>query len=509
MKHAWVMLLAMCVLCASAWARLGESPVQVAQLPGPTAGSEHHGWLVLPIVGGRGTLYHLPEDSAPGSIRMARLLARTPTNIAADGDGLVMVFAPEAGAGRQSVRPVRRINTQLVRAGWYVYSDPLPEPPLPGEGILAGFAGSDAGPIALFRAVETGEGKPVGSLVRLRRGQWQPMNMPLDLEPAHAWTLVTLGSSLTIIERANAGPARVWSGMPDDDGSIGWSRREVEIGSTATIVSAAGQIVVQNRTSDGVLVQSVLRGEHVMERGRVTDVPSSALVAPVGERINYVWEPGSSSLRLLTKVVTVEGVVLHSGSALAGSPVSSGEVQVLALLLSSLAATVVLFLMKSERGQRVPALPTGTALAEPSRRLLAAAVDVLPGLLLAGTIWGRTGTIIGEPAASAGIWPLLVVGTVTMLHTGLGEWRWGRTLGKAMLGCRTVQLDGSRLSAWQAWGRSLVKVLCPAVALWIVLSPYAVHFWSLGTIVVLDDEPTPGGGADDGEGTGRSGSAGS
>ena len=447
----------------------------------PIAGGRLHAWFALhspssPVTTDC-TLYHIPADAEPGAARVVRQLPQTPVDIAVTGDSAVLVYASQPG----HPRPVRQITATRVRARWYVYSNPVPVAPLPREGSFLGFIGHESGPIALMRTDE--HRRPV--LLRLVRGQWQSLASPLALDADNVWTLVALGPAIAIIEQSpQSPPATLWLGRPDPDGAVAWERRSMSIDANDEPFGTDAQLISLSRSREGILGVQLHRGGAPVTITTFTDIPSSAVAVPLGDRITFAWEPAAPSLRLMTRAITLSGLVLHDGFAPLNNPVSSGEIQVLAAALGSLVLTVMIFLLKPDRGASVVTLPPGASLAEPSRRLLATAIDLIPGLLLASTIWGNAET--PTQFADVGILPLAVVAGVTVFHAAIAEAIFGRSLGKAVLGCRTVSLDGHRPKWSQAIGRNLTKVLCPGLVVFVIANPFVPHPGAMGTVVILD-----------------------
>jgi len=446
----------------------------------PIGGGRHHAWFALPSEprpSSSCTLYHIPADADPGSARIVSVLPQTPVDIATDGDSAVLVYASPPGRPR----PVRQITATRLRPKWYVYTQPVPMPPLPGENSFLSFIGHDTGPIALLRTDD--HDRPL--ILRLVRQEWQPLAAPLGLDHSARWSLLPLGPVLGMMEyRDNGQPATLWLGHPDPDGAVAWEKSDTVIEPAAEVISVHAQLVSLKRSREGILSLNLLRGSNSVPLTSLNDIPSAAISVPLGDRIVLAWEPPSPSMRLMTCVVTLSGTVLHNGFAPLNNPVSAGEIQVLGAVLSSLVLTVLIFLLKPDRGASVITLPPGASLAEPSRRLLSTAIDLIPGLLLASTIWSDADSATNF--ADVGIIPLAVVAGVTVLHTTLAESIFGRTLGKAVLGCRTVTLDGHKPRWSQSLGRNLTKVLCPALVIFVIANPFVSHPGAMGTVVIID-----------------------
>ncbi len=148
--------------------------------------------------------------------------------------------------------------------------------------------------------------------------------------------------------------------------------------------------------------------------------------------------------------------------------------------------------------------PTPDARPEPAglgRRLLAGLIDIGIGWLLAGIVVYaavpeiENETLTTSQEESVGIAMLIAV-SVWVNYMVFAEWRYGRTLGKVVMGTRVSRLDGGRLS----WNGSLLRNLLrlpDLLAIWVTV-PGSEHGQRLGdraakTVVVRSrEEPRPG-----------------
>ena len=150
-------------------------------------------------------------------------------------------------------------------------------------------------------------------------------------------------------------------------------------------------------------------------------------------------------------------------------------------------------------GPPVPALePEPASL---GRRLLAGLIDAGAGWLLVGiAVYAavpeiETESLTTSQEESAGIATLIAV-SVWINYLVFAEWRYGRTLGKAVLGIKVVRLDGAPLS----WNRALVRNLLrlPDLLAIFFMVPSSEHRQRLGdraagTVVLrAREEATPG-----------------
>jgi len=110
--------------------------------------------------------------------------------------------------------------------------------------------------------------------------------------------------------------------------------------------------------------------------------------------------------------------------------------------------------------------PGGSLEPEPAglgRRLLAGLIDLGIGWLLVGiAVYAavpeiENETLTSSQEESAGIATLVAL-SVWVNYLVFGEWRYGRTIGKAALGIKVVPLDGSKLTWNAALARNLLRL---------------------------------------------------
>jgi uncharacterized protein len=110
--------------------------------------------------------------------------------------------------------------------------------------------------------------------------------------------------------------------------------------------------------------------------------------------------------------------------------------------------------------------PGGTVTPEPAslgRRLLAGLIDLGIGWLLVGiAVYAavpeiENETLTNSQEQSVGIATLIAI-SVWVNYLIFAEWRYGRTIGKAVLGIKVVRLDGSDLSWNAAVARNLLRL---------------------------------------------------
>ena len=117
-------------------------------------------------------------------------------------------------------------------------------------------------------------------------------------------------------------------------------------------------------------------------------------------------------------------------------PVSTQDVQLLALLLASTLLTAIVFVMRSESAASgAIRFPPDAALAPPGRRTIATLLDAAPAVGVVLGVGVARGTPLAEAwdAASEDAVASLLLGMLVMFaHGVVGESLFGRTLGKAL-----------------------------------------------------------------------------
>jgi len=490
-------------------AEAGSAPESEWRLRG--AGSERRGWLLLPSdmgaagPGQAGLLYHLPTEAPPGTVRRApgHAVAEPPLALAAFADQITLVFpAPpannEAEAGSDRNRPVRSVRVAGRDASGTFRFEPVGRlrvlPSLPSDAPLLGFAHAEPGPAALLGS----DGATRVQLLVLDDGAWRESPLPPNLRFQRI-DMLTLDARLALVTIGDSGSAALWRRTRAEDGSSKWASEPIAAPPpTARLLGVGGQIVtLSQRTNDGQIDVGLLSGETVRPLARVDGVPEAHAGFVVGEDVAIAWVDEEADGRLrLAMVSSVTGRIVYQGFARVAAPVSAEDLRFLALLLGAVMLGVLVFVLRPESLARATHPPPGFAPAEPGRRLVAAAVDLLAGGLASAAIWNAP---LGETLNPAYIFllqgggaaPVLTTIGVTFLHSVPAEWRTGRTLGKFLTGSRTVRIDGARPALWQAAARTAIKLAAPPLTALLLLDPLRRHPGDViaATLVVIPAPP--------------------
>ncbi len=500
-------------------------------LPASGGGGEH-GWFALPGQAGLTfpTLYHLPPGAEPGTVRGGPRLMDLPEALASWGDRVVLVMPRErvdpapspsaerdrpAVAGRNDpparlIRRVQSIRVAKSAAGsmWEYLPrgrEPIALPSLPGRGELRALAMHDDTLFALLQgapadAVEVGfDGPRRDVLLALNEGarEWATITLPNDWSQERPATIVLVNEHLVLVQSDRSW--RVSAGAVASGGAT-WT----DAGPGApvlgeTLASSGSSLVAARAEPERITVELIRDGGRIPLSVIEHSVEQFAIVGGA-EAITVVWRGEGDATRLRATVISaISGDVLFDDYARTNPVVSGREIQSLALLVGALMLTILVFVLRPEEalGGAVN-MPDGFALAAPMRRVVAVLLDLLPMLTLCAYAFGVSAGAMVEAAAlsdesttraaaALGLGFLL-----TGLHSTLGEWLFGRTIGKAILRCRTITVRGERPRLWQAALRNFVKLLFPPFALFLFLDVRRRHPGDLVTgTVVLQKHGTP------------------
>lgn len=504
-----------------------------------SGGGGEHGWFALPGQAGLTfpALYHLPPGAEPGTVRGGPRLVHFPEAIASWGDRVVLVMPRErvdpaqtrgaegdrpevAGRNDPPARLIRRVQSLRVArspAGsmWEYLPrgrEPIAMPSLPGRGELRGLAMHRDALFALIQgapadAVEVGfDGPRRDVLLVLIEGapEWSTKPLPPDWSPERPASIVLLNEHVIVIQgrrswRADAN--ELASGEPSwlDAGLAAPAHDE-------TLASSGSSLVAARAERDRIVVELIREGVRI-PLGVVEHRVEQFAIVGGAEAITVVWRGEGDAARLHATVISaISGDVLFDDFARTNAVVSGREIQSLALLVGALMLTILVFVLRPEEalGGAV-VMPDGFALAAPMRRVVAVLLDLLPMLTLCAYAFGVSAGAMLEAAAlsdesttraaaALGLGFLL-----TGVHSTLGEWLFGRTLGKAIVRCRTITVRGERPRLWQAALRNLVKLLFPPFALFLFLDLRRRHPGDLvaGTAVLQRHAASDVPGSDD------------
>lgn len=503
-----------------------ETPARLEAAPERVAAWERTLYLVFP-----------PEPTRPGE-RQRRVLTITATPTALGGGGV----------GGWEFDTTGRLNALAS---------------IPGDAPLLGLAGSPRGPAALL--VDEASG---GVELHLLSGaEWREVDLPdplregPSLASVEAPILVSLRDGLGVLVRDPEGPG-LWQALLSGPGAadaaepVAWTWVSLPLGGegqapfpVGPVFAIAGRLVFVQPGDDqggegarrgGALTVWSISAQDGRAIARVPDAPPGVALAPLDQSDRLIvfglrpdesdaaraaarrpLPPGASPPKprydySILEISAATGRVLYSGEPTSSPPLSPAEFRVLVLLLLGVTVVILVFVLRptGPGGRGAPLiLPPRTMLAEPGRRLAAALIDLAPALLLASRLTGVSLAETFSPAGALAVGDALALAldalAIAFAHTAAAEALFGRSLGKALVGCEVVRVviaragpDGElaaiarRPGFWRAAVRSLAKWTLAPAALAGIGGPDRRHLGDTmtGTVVIVrlhPDEPAP------------------
>lgn len=427
------------------------------------------------------------EGGEPPHVHVMYELGERPMAWASTPDAIVMVFGATVSQDTASVHPVRRVR--MTRDVWGVVSPGALEPMTP----IPAFAGRAAVALAgedVF--VLAGIGAAGKELLRHDGNAW--VSLASDVVGGRAWdgvigwgraaALTWADGAEVIVQPVGGGGEAVEPMRATTTGPV----RVLTVGRQVVAYSTPPALAGAPYRAEARLW--LVRPEQLVEVATIGDVLAGSQALAWSDEGLILVAIAPSGMEMDVAVVDLAGRVGYRGAIKAATVLASAELQVLLLMLGSVGLTVALYVLRRESSVHAPThFPTGMALADALRRLMAATIDGSAALVVVALLWPGDVNVMTAPLQAVvtklGVWPLLGAMGLAALHMGVAEAAFGTTMGKALLGCRTVDRFGRGVGAGRAFARSAAKAVCPLLALFVMANPTLPHPGAFGTYTVL------------------------
>ena len=471
--------------------------------------TQTHGWAIYTNAEDEVFLVHLPprdEDqqsqyeilpAQPGELHAVRPLNKMPESITAIGDRIVLVF-PMTSTVDGRVRRVfsgRAIpNLAGMQWGFFPANRLDANPALEQPGELVDVTSTTESVYALLHDDDQ------YTLMMMSGSSWGPVELPAvedGIDPQ--WSIHAVGNELLAMRRSGNQDVELWS-LAQDHSS--WTRMEWDIpnsfDSSTVVLNGTKDLLLVDWDSDKNAVVRLWSDSGVFTVAQNIEIPEDVSLARF-ESMNRVvglavadsttneldqvddGESGSNSILQVWEIDLSDGSVLHAGEPVVTVPVSAAEFRFLIgmMLLIMVGVLVLVILPESPNSMDIP---TGFALADPGRRMLATMLDLILVAALIGQVFDVqvieiiTLSVIVRTDTSWMVIPsMLVFGIVTM---SLFEWLLGATPGKFFMGIRVVRARSGpmqRIPLWAAIVRNIIKWILPPVAAMALIDPQMLH----------------------------------
>lgn len=470
------------------------------------------------------------RGAADGTLRRAASLSVEPVAMAAFGEDVYIAAddGDEQGQASRRVWTLRAVNTGVGDLWSYEPSDGLRSlRSLPADGRLVGMAASAAGLVAILTADSPASRVRV---LLLNRGEWRELSTPRTLDNWGArLRCVPMRDGFTLIAPDDSGSARTWSASLRDSGEqspvIAWSEgvlardRSLPTGpSPVEFVSAGGRMISIAPAGPGVRVLSGVDAGGSTTLARLEGLEPDAAIAPLESqgRLVVAWTRAQGEPRrpgeppLSGRVVEMielsanTGRVLYDAPSRADGPVTPGDLGLLGLVLIVAMGVALVLVIRGGEETEI-SLPPGMALADPGRRMVASLIDGLIALVVASRLRGTPLLELVSPSnfvTGELVW-VLAIGIIAGAALGvIFEFLSGRSIGKALAGCRVIRAtptgEPARASLWQVLLRNAMKWALPPLSMLALVEPSRRSRVDLltRTAVVVEydpdaDEPEP------------------
>lgn len=485
---------------------------------------ESHGWIIVPTPRATAVIHVPPRspiqvgggktiETPPRGVHHVAELRESPEAVAAWDRRAYLLFAqPQSQAEPQ---PRRLLTVSVFPAplgtGWGADSGErlTALPPLEAQGRLIGFVGTRFGPSALlYDRASAGPDGPLRLLVLVDHQAWREVPIPSEVLDAArpglsarsdlGWVqLLPHANGVSLFVRSDV-RCGLWAAdvtfVPDESSRVDaqwrWAPLAREAGSPDARIGplhiCGGHVTYARRLGDGAISIRQMTSDKEIEIRRLSAPTGIFGIVPLDASARLaVFTQTSDERRAarsshaaydVTEISAHTGRVLAQGPVGGASPVSRRFYQGVAVALFVLATVALIVLIRPRGDPGVVALPTGVAIAPPMARIIAGMLDFATAFLLVrGLLENFTpGLVLFTLELGMAAYILLVL-TMGFIHATIGEAIFGRSIGKALTGCRVISVrDASDQAAkgpslGAAILRNLVRWFFPPLA-WTFMS---------------------------------------
>ena len=500
---------ALCVVFVAWLAPAGVAqPSRMWVAAGSDAGDEAtrspavtHLWVLEQTGDDKFTLLHRHSHDKPGDLYHAF-----------DGQGRILAAAAH-GRKLYCVYASRSVQSLEFQA------PPPPQPPifrsvqlpgLPPEARVIDLAAGPAGPVALVHAPASAADPAARAevepkVLRLAGLQWEEEVLPAGLDPSAPMRLIALDDLRGSLLLTVLSP----SGMTlHRSGAAGWTQQKYPVSAgqehqvLALTHSGAMNVLLARLRPDSLdrAIELLL-----LRSGAATRLPAELPIAPdaqwwavPSEHGLLVLTTGDPGSYRMTSVSFPEGQA-SDWATLSRTEDRPTEVDLFTMVVVAavVIGTLVLLLSGKRKAEpNLPRLPPGTQPAA-LNRVAAAAVDFAPGLAVSMIYFGLhdptevVGRLIQRPGQSRELLAPLLAIVLHVAHTTATELFTASTIGKAICGCRVVNLSGGPPHVWQVLTRNAFKVLEMAMPFFLFLPLMSPTLQRLGDLIARTVVVTP------------------
>lgn len=451
----------------------------------PAVAAQGAGYFCLPTPPLGTAVMEVPADAPAGTIRRAITIGTEPLLLAWGGERLVMIHTNTGGRiDAPRSWPVREVHLSAAAI------DPSAVAALPPLRIIGSPTDVAVADSEIIVLTEFAAARELWTLRRAAADGWSRCEPPAGFDSSRPAQLLTTAGVVAVYQEAEP-PTRgtLWR---RERGA--WMPSELPPTARAELHESAGQLVAVRREVHGSTTLFLISGASIIETASMPPPTGDRWIVPIATGLAMIDSTGPHDLpRLKYRLISPAGTILFDGWASTERALSRPAMTLMLLALLSVFSGALAFVFRpQEARQGAIALPPNSALAGPVRRSLAGIIDA--GVAWAVAAWGRDvplAALIEMPRDPGGdpVITLALALTVAVLTSCILEATLGRSIGKAITGCRVVSASGHRITIAQAFARNAVRFLCPPLGMaWMLAGPAAPP-GLFGTAVIIDLEP--------------------
>jgi len=454
-----------------------------------------HLWFVKQPIGTSGsaafyTIQHHASPMSPATFGTAVSVKHQPEAIIAVDSRLFLIF-PSSNNTLRSVVTIKATSYDTALERWrYQPSDSVQTlPGLPAGGqIIATVSLRSQYPCVLIKG-ETGL-----TLYQYDATDWIEKTLPADLNPDQSSHLFG-GSHLRIL---SSNILHEWG--PDTEQ---WTTRSIDIDPskiTQTTLWNDHPVFVETTTvnTKPVMVLSYLSRESITKLGSFPDQSIHEKLIPLGDTLVLIEQKKTDDPISLSLLDYTSGQFSESKPLTRPRSPGQNEFGPFILIIGLVLAALIMFLSRPDPTRVQITLPPGTLLAEPSKRLTAVIIDLIPaGFVVMLLMQVPFNELIRSPLVGRDfndVAPPLAMIILCVIHSTISEIIWGRTLGKMLLDCRVLAINGQSPNAVSIIIRNLMKCIAmvvPPLVLFVYLNPARQRLGDQVARTVVINDPIP------------------
>lgn len=494
------------------------------ETPAPliSAAHQHHAWYVTTGALSPFALYHTtPTEDGSLRTRLTAPLNQPPTHIAASENHVLLLFnqTDDADQGEQRRYILRSTRATPLTNATHAFPKLSPRPPLSTKGEVHTTA-----LLTPDTAIALSNDNGRTALHVLHASTWHTVSDPRLPNPDPATRIVAMPTT----NATSPAALLITPPSPDRPSDRAHAKLTIDLAAhplppaisitpiplphvhaAAVIHTPEGLTTIAPSDDGRTLTRAILRGNTAIPRFESTLAPPLTPLDRVHALAEHTLilrppttpstnEPATNTPTINATLLATDGTTTFDGPLRTQPPLPPQQLHLTLLVLASAILTTSLYILRSDADLRRPVtLPPNTAIAPPTRRILATTLDLFIAITVAATLSGEPLAWLTQPVGTLledhGITPILATIATAIALSTITETTIGATPGKLLTRTRTTNRHARRPSPLEALARNTAKYTCPALISFVLTEPHRPFPGSRSTYVTTrvqqPDEP--------------------